>query len=48
MSEDEFGTFFERGQAWLARHGKGEPGPMMDITGRYARQQLKSRFTVIT
>jgi hypothetical protein len=42
----EFDGFFERGQRWLARHGKGAPSEMMDITGAYARLQRKSRFTV--
>ena len=48
MDDDQFGAFFDRGQAWLARHGKGEPGPMMDITGAYGRQQAKSQFRVVT
>lgn len=47
MDDDAFGAFFDRGQAWLARHGKGEPGEMMDITGAYGRQQARSAFRVI-
>jgi hypothetical protein len=42
----DFDRFFERGQRWLARHGKGEPSEMMDITGAYGRLQRKSRFVV--
>ena len=42
----EFDRFFERGQRWLAKHGKGERSEMMDITGAYARLQRKARFTV--
>lgn len=47
MDDAAFGAFFDRGQAWLARHGKGDPGEMMDITGAYARQQLKPAFRVV-
>ncbi len=47
MSQEEFGSFFERGQEWLRRNGKGPPSPMMDITGAYVRQQIRSRFAVI-
>ncbi len=47
MSVAEFETFFQRGQEWLARHGKGEPSGMMDITRTYVMQQQKSRFSVI-
>lgn len=47
MSTPEFEAFFQRGQEWLSRHGKGEPGEMMDITRRYSHQQQKSKFTVI-
>jgi hypothetical protein len=46
MSDDAFGAFFDRGQAWLAKHGKGPPGPMMDITGAYGRQQRRATFRV--
>jgi hypothetical protein len=46
MPVAEFDRFFERGQRWLARHGKGEPSEMMDITGAYQRLQRKNRFTV--
>jgi len=47
MSPAEFERFFQRGQDWLACHGKGEPSAMMDITGTYVKQQQKSRFAVI-
>ncbi len=47
MNDTEFETFFARGQSWLARHGKGAPSAMMDITGAYGRQQRRSSFTVI-
>ncbi len=46
MSRDEFDAFFRRGQEWLARHGKGPPSGMMDITGAYRKVQKKSRFEV--
>lgn len=47
MSLREFEEFFQRGQQWLARYGKGEPGENMDITRRYSKQQSKSSFHVI-
>ena len=47
MSPAEFERFFQRGQDWLARYGKGEPSEMMDITRSYARQQQRSKFSVI-
>jgi hypothetical protein len=47
MSPEEFQRFFQRGQDWLARYGKGEPSEMMDITRAYARQQQRSKFSVI-
>jgi hypothetical protein len=46
MSLGEFDRFFERGQRWLKRHGKGEPSDMMDITGAYARLRDPARFSV--
>lgn len=46
MTAEAFDAFFRRGQDWLARHGKGPPSGMMDITGSYGRQRLKSRFVV--
>lgn len=47
MSVPEFEAFFQRGQEWLARNGKGEPSGMMDITRTYVKQQQKSKFSVI-
>lgn len=47
MTTVEFETFFQRGQEWLRRHGKGEREGMVDITGNYGKQQVLSRFTVI-
>jgi hypothetical protein len=46
MPRAAFGAFFDRGQRWLLRHGKGAPSEMMDITGAYARLQKKARFQV--
>ena len=47
MTPQEFEIFFQRGQEWLARNGKGEPSGMMDITHTYVKQQQKSKFSVI-
>jgi hypothetical protein len=47
MSAAEFERFFQRGQDWLLRHGKGGPSEMMDITRAYGRQQEKAKFRVI-
>jgi len=53
MSPDSFDAFFERSQRWLATHGKFEheqadaPGHV-DITRTYVRQQIKSKFVVMT
>jgi len=47
MSPAEFERFFQRGQEWLRRNGKGEPSDMMDITQAYSRQQQKPKFSVI-
>lgn len=47
MSPAEFERFFQRGQEWLARNGKGEPSGMMDITRTYVRQQRKATFSVV-
>ena len=48
MTTGEFETFFQRGQGWLSRHGRGgdETGTM-DITRTYLKQQRLSRFSVI-
>jgi hypothetical protein len=47
MTQSEFDEFFERGQKWLATHGKFEHEGTMDITRTYVRQQVKSKFVVI-
>jgi hypothetical protein len=53
MTPDAFDAFFARGQQWLATHGKFEheradaPGHV-DITRTYVRQQVKSKFIVMT
>lgn len=52
MSPEGFDEFFERGQRWLATHGKMEsdngaaPGEL-DITRTYVRQQVRSKFIVL-
>jgi hypothetical protein len=50
MALDGFNQFFERGQQWLATHGKFEHEAAegtVDITHTYVRQQIKSRFVVL-
>jgi hypothetical protein len=51
MSPGDFDRFFERGQAWLATHGKFEHESadkgVADITRTYSKQQMKSRFVVM-
>jgi len=46
MSRNAFGKFFDRGQKWLATHGKFEHEGVVDITRTYVRQQKRSRFEV--
>jgi hypothetical protein len=46
MSPAQFDDFFERGQQWLATHGKFEHEGSVDITRTYVRQQIKSKFIV--
>jgi hypothetical protein len=51
MSPEAFDEFFARGQQWLGTHGKLEhegTADTVDITNTYVRQQIKSRFVVIT
>lgn len=49
MSPSDFDTFFARGQKWLATHGKFEhEGAAADITRTYVKQQVKSKFIVMT
>ncbi|MCZ6792369.1 MAG: hypothetical protein O7J95_02000 [Planctomycetota bacterium] len=47
MSTPEFEGFFQRGQEWLRRHGRGDSPEMLDITRTYVKQQSLSRFSVI-
>lgn len=46
MSGPEFGALFGEGQKWLAAHGRDLHGDDLDITGRYAEQQRRAKFTV--
>lgn len=47
MTQKKFSAFFERGQKWLATHGRFEhEGSVADITRTYAKQQKKSKFSV--
>jgi hypothetical protein len=58
MSPQAFDDFFERGQRWLATHGKfeheaagaaEEPARgVADITRTYVKQQVRSKFVVMT
>ena len=51
MSPGAFDQFFDRGQQWLAAHGKFEHESagqgVADITRTYGKQQMKSRFVVL-
>ncbi len=50
MTPGEFDAFFQRGQKWLATHGKFEHEVagtgVADITRTYVKQQVRSRFIV--
>jgi hypothetical protein len=53
MSPEAFDGFFERGQRWLATHGKFEHEQAdgaghVDITRTYVRQQVRAKFVVMT
>ena len=49
MSPSEFDDFFARGQRWLAAHGQVQhEGAAIDITRTYVRQQVKSKFVVMS
>jgi hypothetical protein len=48
MTPGEFDAFFARGQKWLATHGNVEHEGTVDITRTYVRQQVKSRFIVMS
>ena len=52
MAPGEFDDFFERGQRWLATHGrveheKPDGAGTLDITRTYVRQQVRSKFVVL-
>jgi hypothetical protein len=46
MDNETFGELYDKGQAWLAEHGKEPRGDDLDITGQYARQQDAATFAV--
>jgi hypothetical protein len=53
MSPDAFDAFFDRSQRWLSTHGKFEHEAAdgaghVDITRTYVRQQVRSKFVVMT
>lgn len=48
MTPHDFDAFFARGQKWLSTHGRFEHQGTMDITRTYAKQQVKSKFVVLT
>jgi hypothetical protein len=48
MTPGEFDAFFARGQQWLATHGQFEHEGTVDITRTYVRQQVRSKFVVLT
>lgn len=48
MTPGDFDAFFARGQQWLATHGQFEHEGEVDITRTYVRQQVKSKFVVVT
>jgi len=47
MSTPEFERYFQRGQDWLQRYGRGDSAEMKDITRTYVKQQRLSSFSVI-
>ena len=47
MTPEAFDLFFDRGQQWLATHGKFEHEGTVDITRTYVKQQMRSRFVVL-
>jgi hypothetical protein len=48
MTPNTFDDFFARGQQWLATHGQVQHEGTVDITRTYVRQQVKSKFLVLT
>jgi hypothetical protein len=47
MSQGQFDEFFERGQRWLATHGKSQQDGVVDITRTYVKQQVRPKFVVM-
>jgi hypothetical protein len=51
MPPADFDAFFARGQRWLATHGTvqhEDPARTVDITRTYVRQQIRSKFVVMS
>lgn len=48
MAPADFDAFFDRGQKWLSTHGRFEHEGTVDITRTYVKQQVKSKFVVLT
>jgi hypothetical protein len=48
MSQLSFDDFFARGQKWLATHGQVQHEGVVDITRTYVKQQVRSKFIVLT
>src|SRR3954467_4801087 len=48
MTPATFDDFFTRGQQWLATHGQVQHEGTVDITRTYVKQQVKSRFVVVS
>jgi hypothetical protein len=48
MTPHDFDAFFARGQKWLSTHGRFEHEGTVDITRTYVKQQVKSKFVVLT
>ena len=48
MTPGDFDAFFARGQSWLAAHGRAQHEGAVDITHTYSKQQIRSRFVVLS
>ena len=48
MTPQDFDGFFARGQKWLSTHGRFEHEGTVDITRTYVKQQVRSKFVVLT
>ena len=46
MSEEEFDTYFDRSQQWLAKYGRAGDEESLDITRTYVKQQQLADFSV--